>query len=94
MKPGLQQQPGQLLQLIGWWIEDLDPRRHIMANLSREKLSLRLSQCIVWLYGLYLSAIREAGLLYTTIVEVLMPPAVENTRGENEPCSISRTLSS
>jgi len=52
---------------MGWWREDLDPRKHITAERRREKLSLHLSQFMVLLYGLLcLSAISEAILLYTT----------------------------
>ena len=76
-------------------MEDLDPRRHIIADHSREKLSLHLSQFIVLLYGLLcLSAIREAILLYTTVAVAPMPPVVVKTKGEKEPCSTSLTLSS
>jgi hypothetical protein len=41
-----------------------------------------------------LSAISEAILLYTTFAVAPMPPAVEKTRGENDPCSTSLILSS
>ncbi len=41
-----------------------------------------------------LVSIREAILLYTTVAVVPIPPDVENTSGENEPRSISLTLSS
>ena len=34
---------------IGWWREDLDPRRHMIAERSTEKLNLHLSQFIVLL---------------------------------------------
>ena len=48
----------------GRWTIERDPRRHIMADLSSEKLILHLSQCNVLLYGLLcLSVIREASLL-------------------------------
>ena len=51
-------------ELVGWWREDLDPRRHITAERSNEKVSLHLSQLMVLLYGLlYFSAIRDAILL-------------------------------
>ena len=74
---------------------DREPRMHIMADLSKEKFSLHLSQCNVELYGLpCFSAKREASLLYTTVAMVPMPPAAEKTNGEKEPCSISRTRSS
>ena len=48
----------------GWWIEERDPLRHLMANLRSEKLNLHLSQCMVLLYGLsYLLAMSVAILL-------------------------------
>ena len=48
----------------GRWTIERDPRRHIMADFSSEKLILHLSQCNILLYGLLcLSAIREASLL-------------------------------
>ena len=76
-------------------MEDLDPRRHIIADRSREKLSLHLSQFIVLLYGLLcLSVIREAILLYITVAVAPMPPAVVKTRGEKEPCSTSLIVGS
>lgn len=72
-----------------------EPRRHIIADLKREKFSLHLSQCNVELYGLpCFSAKREASLLYTTVAMVPIPPAAEKTSGEKDPCSISRTRSS
>ena len=65
---------------------DREPRMHIMADLSKEKFSLHLSQCNVELYGLpCFSAKREASLLYTTVAMVPMPPAAEKTNGEKEP---------
>ena len=80
---------------IGWWREDLDPRRHMIAERSSENLNLHLSQLIDLLYPfLCLSAIIEASRLYTTFAVDPIPPAVEKTRGENEPRSISRILSS
>ena len=69
-------------ELIGWWKEDLDPRKHITAKRRSEKLSLHLSQFMVLLYGLLcLSAINEAILLYTTFAVAPMPPAAEKTKG-------------
>ena len=74
---------------------DLDPRRHIMEDLSNEKFSLHLIQCRVRPHHLScFSAIRDANLLYTTVAVALIPPAVVNTSGENEPCSISLIRSS
>ena len=65
-------------ELMGWWREDLDPRKHITAERRREKLSLHLSQFMVLLYGLLcLSAISEAILLYTTFAVATMPPATK-----------------
>ena len=82
-------------EVIGWWREDLDPRRHITADRRREEQSLHLSQFMVLLYGLlYLSAISEATILYTTFAVAPITPATENTRGENDPCSTSLILSS
>ena len=82
-------------ELMGWWREDLDPRRHITAERRRGKLSLYLSQFMVLLYGfLCLSAVISATLLYTTFIVSPMPPAVEKTRGENDPYSTSLSLSS
>ena len=47
-----------------WEKMDREPRRHMMADLSKEKFSLHLSQCSVLLYGLpCFSAKREASLL-------------------------------
>ena len=69
---------------------DLEPRRHIMEDLNNEKFSLHLIQCRVCPYGLLcFSAIRDANLIiYTTVAVAPIPPAVVNTSGENEPCSI------
>ena len=48
----------------GWWIDERDPLRHLMADLRSEKLNLHLRQCMVQLYGLsYLVAMRVAILL-------------------------------
>ena len=41
-----------------------------------------------------LSAINDAITLYTVVAMGPIPPAVENTKGEKDPCSISLTLSS
>ena len=66
-----------------------------MANLRSEKLNLHLSQCMVLLYGLsYLLAMSVAIILYTTVAVAPMPPEVENTSREKDPCSISLTRSS
>ena len=74
---------------------DLDPHRHITEDLNNEKFSLHLIQCRVCPYGLScFSAIRDANLLYTTVAVAPIPPAVVNTSGENEPCSISLIRSS
>ena len=40
------------------------------------------------------SAIIDTILLYTTVAVVPMPPDVEKTKGEKDPCSISLTRSS
>ena len=60
----------------------------MIADLSREKLTLQRSQKSVLLYGCpCLSAINEASLLKTTVAVDPNPPVVEKT---NEPNSISR----
>ena len=59
-----------------------EPRRHVMADLKREKFSLHLSQCSV---EPCFSAKREASLLYTTVAMVPIPPAAEKTSGEKDP---------
>ena len=41
-----------------------------------------------------ISWIRDANLLYTTVTVIPIPPAVVNSSGENEPCSISPIWSS
>ena len=38
---------------------DREPRMHIMADLSKEKFSLHLSQCNVELYGLSCFSVRR-----------------------------------
>ncbi len=69
---------------------DLDPLRHIVAERSSEKLSLHLIQWMILLYGLScFLAVIEAILLYTTFAVGPIPPDVEKTRGENDPCSTS-----
>ena len=74
---------------------DLEPRMHMIADLSSEKFNLHLSQCSVELYEFpRFSARRDANLLYTMEAMLPMPPAAENTNGEKEPCSTSRTRSS
>ena len=60
----------------------------MIADLSREKLTLQRSQNSVLLYGC--SAINEASLLKTTVAVDPNPPVVEKTNGEKEPNSISR----
>ena len=73
--------------------EERDPRMHMMAERRSEKLSLHLSQLIVWLYGWWnFVDIMVASLLYVVATEGPIPPATENTRGEKQPCSISLTL--
>ena len=63
----------------------------MIADLSREKLTLHRSQNSVLLYGCScLSAINEASLLETTVAVDPNPPVVEKTNGEKEPNSISR----
>ena len=63
---------------------------HMMAERSREKFSLQRINCMIWPYGFsYFSAIIAASRLYTTVAVVPIPPVVEKTSGENEPCSIS-----
>ena len=50
-------------------------RRHMIADLSRGKLTLQRSQNSVLLYGCScLSAINEASLLKTTVAVDLNPP--------------------
>ena len=58
-------------------------------------MSLHCNQKRVVEYGsCLLSAINDAILLYTVVAMGPIPPAVENTKGEKDPCSISLTLSS
>ena len=61
----------------GWLKCDLDPRRHIMNDLSNqanEKLSLPPIQCRACPYGLScFSAIRDANLSYTTVAVAPIP---------------------
>ena len=67
----------------------------MIAERSKEKLSLHRNQKRVVEYGsCLLSAINDAILLYTVVAMGPIPPAVENTKGEKDPCSISLTLSS
>ena len=66
---------------------------HMMAERRSEKLSLHLSQLMVWLYGWWnFVDIMVASLLYVVAAEGPIPPATETTRGEKQPCSISLTL--
>ena len=63
----------------------------MIADLSREKLTLQRSQNSVLLYGCScLSAISEASLLKTTVAVDPNPPVVEKPNGEKEPNSIFR----
>ena len=58
----------------------------MIADLSREKLTLQQSQNSVLLYGCScLSAINETSLLKTTVAVDPNPPVVEKTNGEKEP---------
>ena len=67
----------------------------MIAERSKEKLSLHRNQKRVVEYGsCLLSAINDAILLYTVVAMGPIPPAVDNTEGEKDPCSISLTLSS
>ena len=62
----------------------------MIAERSKEKLSLHRNQKRVVEYGsCLLSAINDAILLYTVVAMGPIPPAVENTKGEKYPCSIS-----
>ena len=62
----------------------------MIAERSKEKLSLHRNQKRVVEYGsCLLSAINDAILLYTVVAMGPIPPAVENTKGEKDPCSIS-----
>ena len=61
-----------------------------MADHSKEKLRLQLSQFIILLAVL----VSNHRLLYTTIAVAPMPPAVEKTRGEKELCTNSLIVSS
>ena len=68
---------------------------HIIADRNKEKLSLQRIQCITFLYGFScFSAIIDAILLYTIVAVVPIPPDIENTNREKEPCLISLTRSS
>ena len=50
----------------GEWYADRDPRMHMTAERSSEKLSLHLIQFIVLLHGLFsFAAMSSASLLYT-----------------------------
>ena len=65
----------------------------MIAEWSREKLSLHRNQKRVVEYSsCLLSAINDAILLYTVVAMGPIPPAVENTQGEKDLCSISLTL--
>ena len=61
-------------------LADLDPLRHITADLNRENDSRRLSQPMTMLYsGSRFVAGSEANLLYVTVAAL---PCAENERGE------------
>ena len=63
------------------FLEDRAPRRHVIADLSKEKLKWHRSHAITLLYGWSrLVANKDASLLYATLVDFAMPPDVENTR--------------
>ena len=67
----------------------------MIAERSNGKRSLHRNQKSVVEYGSCLwSAINDAILLYTVVAMGPIPSAVENTKGEKDPCSISLTLSS
>ena len=69
----------------------------MIAEQSKEKLSLHHNQKRVVEYGsCLLSAINDAILFYIVVAIYMgpIPPAVENMKGEKDPCSISLTLSS
>ena len=86
---------GQLLPQAYVMDEERDPRMHMKADLNSEKLSLHRSQNRVLLYGWSrFLAMRVAMHLYTTVAIGPMPPDVEKTSGEKEPCSTSLILSS
>ena len=81
--------------LTGWWRAEHNPRRNMMADRRREKISLHLIQFIVLLVGLLcFSAIIAVILLYTMVAVSPMPPDVDKTSEEKDPCSISLTCSS
>ena len=62
----------------------------MIADLSREKLTLQRSQNSVLLYGCScLSAINEASLLKTTVAVDPNSIVDEKTNGEKEPNSVS-----
>ena len=78
--------------LAGWCWEDRAPHRHITADLIREKLMVHRIQEMVLLYSCcLLSARSDASHLYMMVAPGAMPPVAENTRGLNDPRSISRT---
>ena len=80
------------VDLAGWCSEDRAPRRHITADLIREKLMVHRIQEMILLYSCcLLSARSEASRLYMMVAPGAMPPVAENTREVNDPCSISRT---
>ena len=78
------------VDLAGWYREDRAPRRHIRADLTREKLMVQHIQEMILLYSCcLLSARSEASHLYMMVAPGAMPPVAENTRGVNDPRSIS-----
>ena len=67
----------------------------MIAEWSNKKLSLHCNQKRVVEYGsCLLSAINDAIHMSTVDAMGPIPPAVENTKGEKDPCSISLTHSS
>ena len=73
----------------GLWYDEREPRRHMTADLSRDKLNLQRSQkmfCCMYDCSC-LSAINDASLLNTTVAVDPNPPVVEKTNGEKVPNS-------
>ena len=77
------------VDLAGWCREDRTPRRHITADLIREKVMVHRIQEMVLLYSCCLLLAKSDA--YMMVVPGAMLPVVENIRGVNDPCSISRT---
>ena len=62
-------------------------------DLKSENKSLQRIQLITLEYGVsFLTDTSDAILLNTILASLPIPPVEENTKGENEPCSISLTL--